>query len=340
MDQYQLIARWLQGTYKGKILPWQVDIDTTNICNQACYYCNSELFRTRNPVYQSAQSYIKLISDLSNWRLNDPAVFGSVSNVIFSGGGEPTLLPDYEQIIEHSIDHGFAVAINSNGTKLHKLLSLSKDKLSRMAYIGLDIDSADPVTYEKIRRSKFSSPFEQIKQTAIELVAHGAPIDVKVLLLPENSTTEEIEKIFKFAKEVGARLIHFRPAILQNYPHHITIDNELDIKKFSRQYRVHYNLMLGRLEKRQYNVCHQMFLFPSFCADGKIYLCCEQKGNKELCLGSWVTDDWRNLWCNELHREIYNNYKLNQCKPCRPNIVNNQIQEALNNPHSNLKGFI
>jgi MoaA/NifB/PqqE/SkfB family radical SAM enzyme len=157
MDQYQLIARWLQGTYKGKILPWQVDIDTTNICNQACYYCNSELFRTHNPVYQSAESYIKLIDDLSSWSSFDPETFGSVSNVIFSGGGEPTLLPGYENIVEHSIDQGFAVAINTNGTKLSKLLSLPRDKLSRMAYIGLDIDSANPATYEKIRTSKTHS---------------------------------------------------------------------------------------------------------------------------------------------------------------------------------------
>jgi hypothetical protein len=182
--------------------------------------------------------------------------------------------------------------------------------------------------------------FEQVKHTAIELAALGAPIDVKVLLLPENSTTEEIESIFKFAKEIGARLVHFRPAILQNYPHHVTIDNELDIKKFSNQYGIKYNLALGRLKERTYTKCHQFFLFPSFCADGKIYLCCEQKGNLDLCLGSWVNTDWRSNWCNDLHKEIYNNYKLDFCKPCRPNTVNNNIQEAIVNTNSILKGFI
>ena len=30
MQQYQLVARWLQGQIPGKILPWQIDLDTTN----------------------------------------------------------------------------------------------------------------------------------------------------------------------------------------------------------------------------------------------------------------------------------------------------------------------
>ena len=61
MDQYQLISRWIQGNIPGKILPWQIDLDTTNICNQACYYCNTEQFRTELPVYQTLDQYIKLI---------------------------------------------------------------------------------------------------------------------------------------------------------------------------------------------------------------------------------------------------------------------------------------
>lgn len=340
MDQYQLIARWLNGSYIGKLSPWQIDIDTTNICNQACYYCNSELFREHKPTFQSVESYRKLIDEFASWRSVDPTLFGSISNIIFSGGGEPTLLPDYETLIEQSIDYGYSVAINTNGTKLHKILSLPENKIQKMAYIGLDIDSADPITYEKIRRSKFPSPFEDIKNTAIELGKINAPLDLKVLLLPQNSTAEEIEKIFNLAKQVNARLIHFRPAVLEGYIHHITHTDEWNIKEISKKYNIKYNLALGRLDKRTYNHCHQMFLFPSFCADGNIYVCCEQKGNKDLCLGSWVNDDWRDLWCSEKHKEIYRNFKLTNCLPCRPNRVNNSIEEAIVNTTSILRGFI
>jgi wyosine [tRNA(Phe)-imidazoG37] synthetase (radical SAM superfamily) len=98
MDQYQLVSRWIQGNIPGKILPWQIDLDTTNICNQACYYCNTEQFRTELPVYQSVEQYSKLIDRLYNWRKHDSNIIGTLSNVIFSGGGEPTLLPGYEDL--------------------------------------------------------------------------------------------------------------------------------------------------------------------------------------------------------------------------------------------------
>ena len=106
MDQYQLVSRWLQGLIPGKILPWQIDLDTTNICNQACFYCNTEQFRNDMPVYQSVEQYLKLIDRLHWWRQRDPNIIGTLSNVIFTGGGEPTLLPDYETLLEDVIDKG------------------------------------------------------------------------------------------------------------------------------------------------------------------------------------------------------------------------------------------
>jgi hypothetical protein len=69
-------------------------------------------------------------------------------------------------------------------------------------------------------------------------------------------------------------------------------------------------------------------------------LCCEYKGREDLKLGSWIDDDWRDLWCGDRHREIYNNFKTVFCKPCRPNTTNNLIEHSLVDYSSILKGFI
>lgn len=341
MQQYQLISRWLQGQIPGKILPWQIDLDTTNICNQSCYYCNTEQFRNDNPVYQSKEKYVELLDNLANWRKFDPNVFGTTSNVIFSGGGEPTLLPGYEDVIEKSIDSGFATAINTNGTKLKRLLKIDYEKISRMAYIGLDIDSGNPDTYEQIRRSKMStSPFDDIKKTAKELGKIGAPLDIKALLMPENTSQSELNSIFEYARDVNARAVHLRPMVLDNKSFQLSDEIRLFINRASEIYRVKVELALGRYETREYSRCHQFFLFPSFCADGKIYLCCEYKGRPDVCLGSWVEDDWRDLWCSDKHKQMYDNFRTAFCKPCRPNTTNNNIQRAFIDPKSVLDGFI
>jgi MoaA/NifB/PqqE/SkfB family radical SAM enzyme len=341
MNQEQLVARWLQGYIPGKILPWQIDLDTTNICNQACYYCNTEQFREDKPVYQSVEQYLNLIDKLYSWRNYDSNVIGTTSNIIFSGGGEPTLLPGYKDIIESAIDKGFAVAMNTNGTKLHKLLNISDDKIKRMAYIGLDIDSGDPDTYESIRHSKMShSPFYQIKETATELGKMGAPIDVKALLMPQNTSKYEIDKLFEFAKDINARSLHLRPVVLDDQIFGITDSITQLIKDMSIKYNIPYGLAVGRTEQRQYKQCHQFFLFPSFCADGNIYLCCEYKGREDTKLGSWINGDWRDLWCGPKHKEIYKNFRTVFCKPCRPNIINNLVEHSLKNKSSVLQGFI
>lgn len=340
MEQHQLIARWLNGQIPGKLLPWQIDLDTTNICNQSCYYCNSEKFRIENPSFQPLEKYLNLIDQLARWREVDPNVFGTISNVIFSGGGEPTLLPGYEQIIEMAIDNGFACAINSNGTKLDKLLRLPPEKIKQMAYIGLDIDSGYEDTYEAIRRSKMISPFHKIKDVAKAFGEFDAPLDIKALLLPENTTPKEIEGLFKFAKDVNARGLHLRPSVIENKTFNITQEVVQYIKDYSNAYNIKANIASGRYEHRQYSKCHQFFLFPSFCADGNVYLCCEYKGNPEFKLTSWVNADWRDIWASYIHKEIYNKFTTKNCKMCRPNPTNNLIEDSLQDPYSALKGFI
>lgn len=341
MDQYQLVSRWIQGFIPGKILPWQIDLDTTNICNQACYYCNTEQFRTELPVYQPIEQYIKLIDRLHTWRQHDPNVIGTLSNVIFSGGGEPTLLPGYEDLLEDVIDKGYVAAMNTNGTKLHKILTISDDKLKRMAYLGLDIDSGNPETYELIRNSKMStSPFERVKETAKELGARGVPLDIKALLMPENTSQLEINSIFEYAKEVKARAVHLRPMVLNGRSYIMNEAVAARIKTASEFYGVKSDISLARYDERQYKRCHQMFLFPSFCADGNIYLCCEYKGREDTKLGSWIDGDFRDIWGSARHKEIYNNFLTSFCKPCRPNSTNNKIQMAMNDYSQVIKSFI
>ena len=341
MDQYQLVSRWLQGFIPGKILPWQIDLDTTNICNQACYYCNTEQFRNDLPVYQSVGQYLKLIDRLHSWRQRDPNIIGTLSNVIFTGGGEPTLLPGYETLLEDVIDKGYVAAMNTNGTRLHKVLDIGTDKLKRMAYLGLDIDSGIPETYESIRKSKMSeSPFDRVKETAKELCSRGVPLDIKILLMEQNTSEIELNGIFQYAKDVGARLVHLRPMVLNGHSYVLTEQVAELIKTISYKYGIKADFALGRYEERQYKRCHQFFLFPSFCADGNIYLCCEYKGREDTKLGSWLDDDFRDLWCSDRHKEIYNNFLTSFCKPCRPNTTNNRIQHSLTDYSQVIKGFI
>ena len=40
MYQHAELVHWMKNKDTHAILPLQVDIDLTNICNQDCFYCN------------------------------------------------------------------------------------------------------------------------------------------------------------------------------------------------------------------------------------------------------------------------------------------------------------
>jgi len=331
MYHHASMVHWLENKDIMSIIPTNVDIDLTNKCNQDCYYCISADFRKSIPAHQTYQLYIELLDKLATWRSHTSKSYGSLHAITFSGGGEPTLLKGYEKVIEHAIDLGFLVSITTNGTLLHKLYhNVYPEKLQKLNWIGIDIDAGDSLTYEKIRRSETSNMFDRVVKSATELRHLGVPVDFKVLANEYNTCEKHIDDIFALGEQVNIRMVYYRPTIIHNNIFEITPEITQMIKKYSNKYKVQYQLNLTKANKRNYTKCHQMFQFPNFCADGNIYTCCDNKGNPEFNIGSWIEGDFRDNWLNNRHWEVYNTVNTINCPPCRPNFNNIEIQKCIN----------
>jgi sulfatase maturation enzyme AslB (radical SAM superfamily) len=317
-----------------KILPAQVDIDLTNVCNQDCFYCNSADFRAAKPVQKKYTEYITLLDKLASWRAHSPNSYGTTHTITYAGGGEPTVLVRYEQVIEHTIDLGFLASITTNGSNLNKLLeTIPVEKLRKIAWIGVDIDAGTEDLYEEIRRSLTTkSLFTQSIENARHLIDAGVNVDFKCLINPLNDNEQAMRDLFKLVKSINGRGLYFRPAIIDNQAHPITDETVALLKSLSIEFGIPFWANQNKTIPRNYKKCHQMFHFPVFCADGKIYLCCEGKGNPQFELANWDTGDFRDAWLNERHYEVYNKTRVEFCQPCRPNISNIKIQDILNNP--------
>lgn len=287
MYQYAELAHWMQNKDNKKILPAQVDIDLTNVCNQDCYYCNSADFRKEKPVQKKYTEYITLLDKLASWRAHSPNSYGTTHTITYPGGGEPTVLTGYEHVIEHTIDHGFLTSITTNGSNLDKLLdSIVVEKLCKIAWIGIDIDAGTQDLYEQIRRSLTAkSLFTKVVDNAKGLIEAGVNVDFKCLINPLNDNDEAMNDLFALVKQLNGRMLYFRPVIVNNKAHQITDLTLARLKRLSNEHKLPYWINTNKTLPRNYKKCHQMFHFPVFCADGKIYICCEGKGNPQFELG-------------------------------------------------------
>ena len=334
MYQYAELVHWFQNQDSKKILPAQVDIDLTNVCNQDCYYCNSAEFRKEQPVQKKYTEYIELLDKLATWRAHSSNSYGTTHTITYPGGGEPTVLTGYEHVIEHTIDLGFLTSITTNGSNLDRLLdSVAVEKLRKIAWIGIDIDAGTEELYEQIRHSLTAkSLFGRVVDNAKNLIGAGVNVDFKCLINPLNDNPDAMNDLFQLVKQIGGRSLYFRPVIVNNQAHPITEHTLAMLQKFGDQYQLPYHVNTNKTLPRNYKKCHQMFHFPVFCANGKIYVCCEGKGNPQFELCDWDTGDFRDHWLDKRHHDVYNKTRVEFCQPCRPNISNMKIQDLLNNP--------
>lgn len=332
MYQHAELVHWMENQDSMSLLPAQVDIDLTNICNQDCFYCNSADFRTTHPVQKKYTEYISLLDKLSTWRAHTPRSYGTTHTITYPGGGEPTLLPGYEHVIEHTLDLGFLTSITTNGTKLDKLLdSIPVKKLQKISWIGIDIDAGTEDLYEQIRRSLTKkSLFNCVIANATELIDAGVNVDFKCLLNSLNDNIDALNNLFELVKRINGRMLYFRPAVVNGQAHIISNETLACLEQLSGAHNMPYSVNTNKTLPRNYKRCHQMFQFPVFCADGKIYTCCEGKGNPQFELCRWDASDFRDQWLSSRHYEIYEKTRVEFCQPCRPNVSNIAIQNILN----------
>jgi sulfatase maturation enzyme AslB (radical SAM superfamily) len=334
MYQAAELVHWMRNQDSKILLPAQVDIDLTNICNQDCYYCNSAEHRAAAPVQKKYSEYIDLLDKVSSWRQHSPNSYGTTHTITYPGGGEPTVLAGYEHVIEHTIDLGFLTSITTNGSKLDRLLdNVPIAKLKKIAWIGIDIDAGTEDLYETIRRSlTATSMFSKVKENARALIQAGVNVDFKCLLNPFNDNQIAIDDLFNYVKQLKGRALYFRPVIYAGTAHRITDELKSWIKQASDRTGVSYWINENKTQPRRYKKCHQMYHFPVFCAEGYIYVCCDNKGNPNFAIGRWDQDDFRDLWQKDRHHSIYQGTNVSLCRPCRPNHTNNHIQDILDDP--------
>ncbi|MGB5053446.1 MAG: radical SAM/SPASM domain-containing protein [Nitrospirales bacterium] len=141
----------LQALAAGKdVAPVTVEVDPVSYCNHHCFWCVDPLHKR---VTASRAFLWQLLEELAEFEVNGFGVHG----IVFKGGGEPTLHPDFPDLMEKARMLGFEVGVVTNGSRLLK--PGWAEALAQANYVRISIDGPTPETHQRIHGT---NDFDQI----------------------------------------------------------------------------------------------------------------------------------------------------------------------------------
>ena len=157
------MAWWaLRESYPPKS-PKQIHWILSDLCNQDCHFCAYRMEGyTSNELFMEgakASAYghdnpVRWIPTERALRMIDEFKSAGVLSLQFTGGGEPTVQPDHEQIFEKALSLGFKCALVSNGYRWRdRIYNSIKD----FEWIRVSIDAGNAKSYSEIRRVPLSA---------------------------------------------------------------------------------------------------------------------------------------------------------------------------------------
>jgi mycofactocin radical SAM maturase len=183
-----------QGLDAPICLTWEL----TYGCNLACVHCLSSSGR-RDPGELATDEAMGLIDELS-----DLQVF-----YVNIGGGEPTIRPDFYDLVDYSVSRGVGVKFSTNGSTIDRARAA---QLAAADYVDvqISIDGADADTNDAVRGN---GSYAAARRAMDHLAAAGFG-EFKISVVVTRHNVRQLDHLASIAAGYGAqlRLTRLRPS--------------------------------------------------------------------------------------------------------------------------------
>ena len=188
VDQFEL------GLDAPICLTWEL----TYACNLSCVHCLSSSGR-RDPRELSTEQCKSIIDELQRMQ-----VF-----YVNIGGGEPTVRPDFWELVDYATAHQVGVKFSTNGVKIDKKVA---QRLAASDYVDVQI-SLDGATAEVNDAVRGPGSFDMAVR-ALENLAEAGFKDAKISVVVTRHNVSQLDEFKALADKYGAtlRITRLRPS--------------------------------------------------------------------------------------------------------------------------------
>ncbi|MEO7058936.1 MAG: mycofactocin radical SAM maturase [Lapillicoccus sp.] len=190
----RLVDQFEYGLDAPICLTWEL----TYACNLACVHCLSSSGR-RDPRELTTAEAKALIDEFERMQIF----------YVNIGGGEPTVRPDFWELLDYAVEHHVGVKFSTNGFRITKERA---ERLATTDYVDVQI-SLDGATAEVNDPVRGAGTYDAARQAMANLQAAGMK-DFKISVVCTRHNIDQLDDFKAIADHYGAqlRLTRLRPS--------------------------------------------------------------------------------------------------------------------------------
>ena len=292
--------------------PITADIFLNSACNNKCPYCTYARYKQRSSSYMTFEDFTRNITIL---------LANGVKGVILTGGGEPTISPDFDKITKWLETYSIPYGINTN---------FNVFKAIKPNYLKISLDGYDRESYQKSRGvDKYDTVISNIKEYLI--YKHSSKLNTAVGIQTVATNIEDVVRFYEAHKGLDVDYFNIRPmeSTCGEYYQDAHARNERiailsylqDIHEKDSRVCINYK---WHEVKTQFDKCYANFSQIAINENSEVMYCC----HKPYEIIGKLTDS--DIWEK---REKYQT-NMQMCDvPCRLTAPNNFIQSIQEAPN-------
>ena len=335
----------------GQPYPVHVEIIISDFCNHDCGFCayrmsgytSNQLFQIEEGQTRKARNPRRMIPKEKVFEILDDCKEMDVKAIQFTGGGEPTIHPDFVEIVKYAQDFGFDTALITNGNMLHK--ADQREVIRKMTWMRVSIDASVASHYAEERGVSVKS-WERMLLGVRKLVkecegSNQRPvIGAGFVVTPRNWV--QIHDSVKLYKELGfdnVRLgLMFNPDNadpFKDYRHDMNYLATKSVEDFSDDRFTVINRVSEKYDELDkgspdFEFCAYQHFTTYIGGDLNVYRCCVYAYNLHGLVGSLENQSFKDMWDSRDKEDNFHSFNPKECERCQFTEIIENTNDAIN----------